>query len=141
MTIWTLHGNYERENAKAAIDAAPPLWRVTLAAPKRSDAQSSAMWAKIGDIMRQLPDHFGPGLDKDDVKQIFMAALFKELRMVRNADGDGYIPIARRSSALSWAQMGELLTLIDAWGAQHGVTFKDPESSTSEPAGGRSPAG
>ena len=125
MTTWVLHGRRERDAAMSAIDSAPDLWRVELREPKRSDAQNDRMWAMIGDIMKQRPDCFGPGLDADDHKQVFMAAMFKELRMARNADGDGYIPLARRSSKLSWREMGELLSLIEAWAATNGVVFAD----------------
>ncbi len=124
MTHWTLHGQRERDSACTAIMFAPDLWRVELREPRRSDEQSAKMWAMIGDIMKQRPDWFGPGLDKDDIKQVFMASLFKELRMAKNADGDGYVPLARRSSAMSWREMGELLSLIEAWGARHGVVFE-----------------
>ena len=128
MTRWTLHGARERNAAIEAIEKAPSLWRVELREPKRSDAQNDRMWAMIADIMRQKPGCFGPDLDKDDHKQVFMAALFKELRMARNADGDGYIPLVRRSSQLSWREMGDLLSLIEAWGAQNGISWTDPQS-------------
>ncbi len=133
MTHWILHGTKERDAACQAVRAAPDLWRVEIREPRRSDEQSAKMWAMIADIMKQLPDCFGPGLDKDDHKQVFMAGLFKELRMATNIDGDGYIPLARRSSALSWREMGELLSLIDAWGTRHGVVWSDPAIIKSNP--------
>ena len=123
----TLYGQRERERVRAWLSEAPDLSRVTLEAPKRSDIQSDKMWAMIGDIMKQKPDWFGPGLDKDDIKQVFMSALFKDLRMARNADGDGYVPVAHRSSRLGRQDMSNLLDLIAAWGAREGVTFKDGE--------------
>ena len=122
----TLHDAAHRRRACAMIDAAPIGYRVQISEPKRSDSQNDKMWAMITDIMKQLPDYFGPGLDKDDVKQVFMSALFRELRMVRNADGDGYIPLARRSSRLSVRQMADMISLIDAWGANHGIVWTDP---------------
>lgn len=124
----TLHDESHRKRAHALIDAAPDRARVTVAEPKRSDLQSAKMWAMIGDIMRQAPDWFGPGLDKDDIKQVFISALFKELRMARNADGDGFVPLVRRSSNLSVREMADLITLIEAWGVQHGVVWIDPEA-------------
>ena len=124
----TLHDESHRKRAHALIDAAPDRARVTVAEPKRSDLQSAKMWAMIGDIMKQAPDWFGPGLDKDDIKQVFISALFKELRMARNADGDGFVPLVRRSSNLSVREMADLITLIEAWGVQHGVVWIDPEA-------------
>jgi hypothetical protein len=127
MTHWTLFGARERNAAIEAIEKAPDLYRVELREPKRSDEQNKRLWAMISEIMRQKPGWFGPNLDADDIKQVFLASLFKELRMARNADGDGYVPLVRRSSRLSWREFGELLTLIEAWGARHGVVFHEPE--------------
>lgn len=121
MIAWTLHGDRERQKAIEAIRAAPDLWRVTLDEPKRTDAQNDKMWAMIGDVMKQKPDWFGPGLDKEDVKQIFVTGMMKELRMVRNADGDGFIPLPARTSKFSWRKMGDLLAFIEAWCARNGV--------------------
>lgn len=124
-----LHDASHRRRAHAMIDAAPAGYRVTVAEPKRSDLQNDKMWAMIADIMKQLPDCFGPGLDKEDHKQVFMAALFGELRMARNADGDGYVPLARRSSRLTVREMADLITLIDAWAANHGIVWSARQGS------------
>ena len=128
----TLHDETHRRRAHALIDAAPLLSRVTVADPKRSDAQNRRLWAMIGDVMKQRPDWFGPNLNADDIKQIFMASLFRELRMAKNVDGDGYVPLVRRSSRLSVREMADLITLIDAWGAREGVVWSEfpptPES-------------
>ncbi len=125
MSRFVLHGAREREAACQAVREAPDLWRVEVREPRRSDEQSAAMWAMISDIMKQKPDWFAPGLDKDEIKQVFMSGLFKELKMARNCDGDGYVPITRRSSQLSWREMNELLEYIAAWGARHGVQFNE----------------
>jgi hypothetical protein len=102
---------------------------VEIADPKRSDPQNRALWAKLGDILEQQAAWFGPGLDTDDLKQVFMSALDGELRMARSADGHGYVPLGRRSSKLTWSQMSDLLALLDAWGAnpEHLVVWSDPE--------------
>ncbi len=65
-------------------------------------------------------------LRPDDWKLIFMDALKRELRIVPNIDGTGFVNLGRSSSDLSKEEMGELLELISAFGAQHGVTFRDP---------------
>ena len=108
------------------IQAAPIGYRVLIEEPKRSDDQNRKLWAMIADIREQKPDHFGPGMDADDIKQVFMSSLFKELRMARNADGDGFVPIARRSSKLSVRQMADLITLITAWCDRNGVIMHEP---------------
>ena len=141
MPSFTIFGDADRRMAVDMITRSPNGWRFSLRDAKRSDAQNDKMWAMIGDVMKSPPEWFDRSLHKDDVKQVFMSGMFRELRMTRNADNDGFIPLAYRSSQLSVRQMADLIEYISAWGARNGVTFKDPESSTSEPAGGRSPAG
>lgn len=129
MTHWTLFGARERNAAIEAIEKAPDLYRVELREPKRSDAQNDYMW-KIIDIVRaQKPDCFGPGLDKEDVKQVFVAGLFRELRMARNLEGDGYVPLTRRTSNLSWREMRDLLTVMEAWCARNGIVLGNEEKA------------
>jgi NinB protein len=128
MTLrWCLHGARERHAACDAIMRAEPLWRVELHEPKRTDAQNALMWARIGDIMKQRPGWFGEAMTAEDVKQVFLTALFREMRMARAADGNGFVPLARKSSALSYRQMGDLLDLIDAWAAREGVVWTKEE--------------
>lgn len=127
--IWTLFGDRERQNAIAAIRAAPDLWRVELDEPRRTDPQNRRMHAMRDDILKQYPDWFGSGIDGEDLKQIFIAAMFKELRMARSADGAGFIPLVRRSSKLSVKQLGDLMEVMAAWGADpdHPVVWREPE--------------
>ena len=106
------------------IDTLPDLWRVSVSEPKRSDEQNDAMWWMIDQIKKQPPDWFDKTLDKDEIKQVMMGGLFKEMKMVRNADNDGYMPIAYRSSRLSWREMGELLSYIEAWCARNGIEMR-----------------
>ena len=121
----TLHDESHRRRALAMVTDAPKGHRLTIAEPKRSDAQNDKMWAMIGQIMKQKPDWFGPGMDADDIKQIFMSAYFKELRVGRNTDGNGLVPLTRRSSKMSVKQMGEMLEQITVWCVVNEVTLHD----------------
>ena len=55
-------------------------------------------------------------------------ALKREVRMVPNLDGNGFVSLGRSSSDLSKSEMSDLMELIAAFGAQHGVEFRDQES-------------
>jgi len=46
--------------------------------------------------------------------------------MVPNIDGNGFVNLGRSSSDLSKAEMTDLIDLIHAFGANHGVTFQEP---------------
>ncbi len=116
----------EQERAKAALWASklPEGTRVEFKAPRRSLPQNDRMWAMLTDIAIQLPWH-GLKLTPDDWKLIFLDALKRELRMVPNIDGSGFVNLGRSSSDLSKAEMTDLIDLMMAFGAEHNVVFHD----------------
>lgn len=113
-----------RARASNWIAKAPPGTRVTFQAPKRTLDQNSRFWAMLTDVSTQLLWH-GVRLTPDDWKLIFLAALKQESRLAPNLDGTGFVNLGRSSSDLSKEEMGDLMTLIEAFGAQHDVTFHD----------------
>jgi len=111
-----------RQRVANWVMSAPMNTRVELKEPKRSVPQNDRMWAKLTDVARQLPWH-GIKLAPDDWKLIFLDALKREVRMVPNIDGNGFVNLGRSSSDLSKAEMSDLMELIAAFGAQHGIEF------------------
>jgi hypothetical protein len=127
---------YPRDRAKAArwISSAPVNTRVTFAEPKRSTDQNAAMWAALTEIATQLRWH-GLKLSPDDWKVLMMDALNREARMVPNIDGNGLVNLGRSSSDLSRQEFSDLLEIIHAFAAQHGVQLSTPErTETGQPA-------
>jgi len=116
----------EADRAKAArwVTQAPAGTRVEFKAPKRSLPQNDLMWAALTDVATQLKWH-GLKLSPDDWKLIFLDALKREVRMVPNIDGNGFVNLGRSSSDLSKTEMTDLIDLIHAFGANHGVTFQE----------------
>lgn len=104
--------------------------RLEFKAPKRSLPQNDKMWAMLTEVADQARYH-GVKLACDDWKLIFLDGLKRakqqELRFVPNLDGTGFVNLSTSSSDLSKDEMGELIELIHAWGAQNGVTFADEE--------------
>lgn len=100
--------------------------RAEFKAPKRTLPQNARFWAMLTDVATQLTWH-GLKLSADDWKIIFLDALKREVRMVPNIDGNGFVQLGRSSSDLSKEEMGELMELIAAFGAQHGVVFQDSD--------------
>jgi len=98
--------------------------RVEFKAPKRSLPQNDRMWAMLTDLASQVKWH-GLRLSADDWKLIFLDALKRELRMVPNLDGNGFVSLGRSSSDLSKSEMTDLIDLIHAFGANHDVVFHD----------------
>jgi hypothetical protein len=116
----------ERARAHAWIERAPMNTRLEFKAPKRSLPQNDAMWAALTDVARAVPWH-GLKLTPDDWKLIFLDALKREARMAPNLDGTGFVNLGRSSSDLSREEMSDLLELIRAFGASHGVQFAGDE--------------
>jgi hypothetical protein len=86
------------------------------------------MWAFLSEIAAQVKWH-GVKLSADDWKLIFLDSLKRELRIVPNLDGTGFVNLGRSSSDLSKEEMADLLSLIEAWGANHNVRFNDPKEA------------
>jgi hypothetical protein len=103
---------------------APVGTRVEYKAPKRTLPQNARFWAMLTDVAQQVPWH-GLKLSADDWKIMFLDALKREVRMVPNIDGNGFVQLGRSSSDLSKEEMGMLMELIAAFGANHGVVFQD----------------
>lgn len=121
---FVLRSSADRARAMRVISAAPAGTRVEVKAAKRTISQNDRMWAMLTDIARQLPWH-SVKLRPDDWKLIFMDALKTELRIVPNIDGTGFVNLGRSSSDLSKSEMSNLISLIEAFAAQHGVKLHD----------------
>ncbi len=119
-----LHSPADRLKASQIISAAPFGTRVEIKAAKRSNDQNAKMWCLLSEIALQLPWH-GTKLRADDWKIIFLSALKRELRMVPNLDNSGFVNLGQSSSDLTKGEMSEMIELIAAFGAQHGVKFSD----------------
>lgn len=127
LTLWT-----QADRAKAArwVSSAPVGTRLTFQQAKRSLPQNDRFWAMLTDVASQLRWH-GLKLSPDDWKLVFLDALKREVRMVPNVDGNGFVSLGRSSSDLSKAEMSDLMELISAFGAKHGVKFHDHQSDVS----------
>lgn len=121
----TLCSRADRERAVRLIGQVPTGTRVTFRESKRSADQNAKMWAMLTEVAAQVEWH-GQRLTPDSWKLIFLDALTREQRLVPNIDGNGFVDIGRSSSALSKQEFSDLIELIHMFGANHGVTFRDP---------------
>lgn len=101
--------------------------RIEFKDAKRTLPQNDRMWAMLTDIAKQLKWH-GLTLTLEDWKLIFLDGLKREVRIVPNIDGTGFVNLGRSSSDLSVPEMRDLIELIMAFGANHGVVFQDTET-------------
>lgn len=100
--------------------------RVTFKASKRSIPQNDIIHAMCTDIARQLVWH-GQKWPMEDWKKNLVACFKADLRLMPRADGFGVVPVGGTSD-LTKEEAGDFITFIEAWGAEHGVTFHDPKA-------------
>jgi hypothetical protein len=126
--LFVLNTQADRIRAVTLIHRAPAGARMEIKAAKRSLPQNDRMWAMLTDVATQLEWH-GQKIRADDWKLIFMDGLKRELRIVPNLDGTGFVNLGRSSSDLTKAEMTDLIELIFAFGANHGVVFHEQEAA------------
>ncbi len=119
-----INSTADRVRAARYVAQAPFGSRVEFKAVRRTLPQNDFMWSMLTDIARALPWH-GQKLTPDDWKLVFLDALKRELRIVPNLDGNGFVNLARSSSDLSISEMADMITLIQAFGAKHDIKFID----------------
>lgn len=105
--------------------------RVEIKGPKRSNDQNAAMWAMLGDLARGLVWN-GLKLDVEEWKLVMLDALRREnrdqMKLVPNTDRTGFVNVSGSSSSdLTPEEMRDLLTIIRAFGDQHGVEWSEPK--------------
>jgi hypothetical protein len=122
--LLVLYGQADRARAIEWVEKAPAGTRVEFKSIKRSTSQNAKMWASLSDISEQVVWH-GQKLKAEDWKFVFLDALKRELHIVPNIDGNGFVNLGRSSSDLTKQEMADLLTLIEMFGASHGVKFHD----------------
>lgn len=129
----TIHGRADRERAIKWIGQAKAGTRLEFKGPKRTLPQNDKFWAALTDVATQVEWH-GRRLTPDNWRLFFLDALSRELDLVPNMSGDGFVDIGRSSSNLSTVDFSDLLELVMMFGAQHGVIFHDQESAPLQPS-------
>jgi len=126
--LYILAHSQARARAKEAIDKAPDGFRVEIREQKRSLEQNDRLHAMIDEVAAQTDWH-GQKLNKDDWKLLFLNALDSEMRIIPNWNGDGVLPLGRKTSRLSVNQCRDLITIVEVFGAQRGVKFHDAKDN------------
>ena len=119
-----IDGPVTRARAAKLLARVPDGTRVEFKGGRRTLPQNAKLWAALTEVARQKTWH-DLKLAANDWKLIFLDALKREVRIVPNLDGTDFVNLNRSSSDLSKEEMGELIELIAAWGAQNGVVFAD----------------
>ena len=132
--LFTIRGSDDRRRVSECTARVEIGTRVEFKQAKRSDEQNAKFWAMLSEVAEQCPWH-GVTLTPDDWKFVFIDALKRELRVVPNIDGTGLVSLGRSSSDLTKSEMSDLIELIHAFGAEHGVKFQDSSQAAVPPIG------
>jgi hypothetical protein len=129
---------WEPCQAKKALDG--PVWTqlkamllaghrmvVEVKPETRSLEQNARLWAMLTDISQQV-DWYGKRLTPEDWKHVFSASL-RKLDVVPNLDGSGFVALGQSTSKMTRAEMSEMQTLMEAFGAERGVRFSAVETA------------
>jgi hypothetical protein len=122
-----VRGALDRRRAAMWAINAPEGTRIEFKEGKRSLEQNSRMWAMLTDVARQLKWH-GERLEPEDWKLLFLDALGRENRVVPGING-GIVSLGTSSSKLTKDEMSDLMEVMSAFGANNGVTFREPALS------------
>lgn len=121
-----LSGKVRREQAHRAVEAAPAGSVVKIERAKRTLPQNDRLHAMLTDVARQV-EWAGAKRTVEAWKDIFTAALRSAqhgLDVVPGING-GFVLLGMHTSRMTKQELGDLMTLIEAFGAEHGVQFHD----------------
>lgn len=120
--IYRLVHDEARRRALEAVRTAPAGYVVEVKQATRTLQQNARMWAMLTDVSEQV-EWYGRWLSAEGWKHIFTASLKKQ-DTVPGIDG-GVVILGQSTSNMTKAEMGDLVELIAAFGAEHGVEFMD----------------
>lgn len=96
---------------------------------RRSVEQNKMLWAMLRDVSKQVQwpvDGELVYMNEWDWKDVFSAALKKHQRVAKGIEG-GFVMLGAHTSRMTKAEMADLITLMEAFGAERGVVWGEPE--------------
>ena len=97
---------------------------LTVKQATRSTEQNRRLWAMLNEISQQV-EWYGHRLTPEEWKDVFSAAM-KRTKVVPGLDG-GFVVCGQSTSKMTKAEMSEMQTLMEAFGAEKGVRFTAQE--------------
>ena len=125
MSTFFLTTETVRENAIAALRAAPLGWVAQIGEETRTAKQNRLLWPLLTRIAEAKPD--GRIMSPEAWKCAFMEALGYEARYVMSLDWQRPVPLGFRSSALKVREFADLVETIMEFGARHEIPLTKPE--------------
>lgn len=120
--IYRLVHDTARRLAAAQCQFAPDGWIVEIKPATRTLEQNARLWAQLSDVSQQV-EWYGRKLSSEEWKHVFSSSL-KRQDVVPGLDG-GFVALGQSTSKMTKRELSDLMELIAAFGAQHGVKFND----------------
>ena len=110
--------------ASYIMEAAPEGSWVFFKENKRTLEQNDALHAAIADVAKQLT-WYGRKLPVWKWKRLFVAAL-NEVEVVPGIEPGQFVPMWKSTTELNVREASDMIEVVHAFGAQHGVVFSAP---------------
>lgn len=120
-----IRGDADRSQIATWARNVPVGTTVEFRAPRRSNEANALMWSLLGQISKQV-DWYGQKLTSEDWKDVLTASL-RRARVVPGIDAGSFVPLGMRTSQMTKPELAELIELVYAFGAEHGVKFRELE--------------
>ena len=114
-----------REMVRKGLASGPVM--VVLTRERRTKDQNNKLWPMLTDISRQCQMVIGTEwqwASEEDWKDLFTAALTGEQRVAQGING-GVVFLGRSTSKMKKREFSDLIELIYAYGAEHGVVWSE----------------
>ena len=112
-----------RRRAIEAVQQAPEGYFVEVKPPTRSLAQNARLHAMLDKVAKQK-EWYGQYLEPEDWKRIF-TALYEGVKVVPGIKTGTFVPIGMRTRDMTIPEVGDLMTLVEMFAAEHGLLLGD----------------
>ncbi len=95
---------------------------------KTTNPQTNKFHVMCREVAAQVPEYHGIYMDEESWKDVFLDALFDgETRLVPKLNRMGMLPLSPHWRALTIREAMDAITIVQAFGDQHGVKFRADE--------------
>jgi hypothetical protein len=130
--VFFLAHDIARSRAAKAVEEAPAGHMVVISEPKRNSAQNALLHALIEEISKKV-EWAGKKRDPEVWKRLLVSSWCRihgeSVEILPALDGHGVDIVPVRTSKLSKSECADLITFIEAWGAEQGVVFAEREEA------------
>jgi len=121
---FTLRTPADRAKAVKLVNGVSAGSRFELKAPRRSNDQNALMWSWLTVISEQV-EWYGKKYSKEAWKTICTASFRKEVEVVPDIDGTGFVVLGMSTSDLGSEEMSALIEFIAHFAASRGIHLGD----------------